>query len=114
MTLRIAVVACGIALLVGVVVATVTLTGSGGLPVVTTVPASIPPGGVALWQADQHGRPTGLGAYLHRPRSPDQNMSQGPAEEAALLINSTPWFPNPRRLDCHTRFPPPLRNAPGL
>jgi hypothetical protein len=90
MTLKIAVVTGATALLVGVVVAVVTLTGSGGLPVVTTVPTSIPLGGVALWQADQHGRPTGLGAYLHRPRSPHQDMSQSHAEEAALLINNTP------------------------
>jgi hypothetical protein len=90
MTLKIPVAAGATALLVGVVVAVVTLTGSEGLPVVTTVPASIPPGGVALWQADQHGRPTGLAAYLHRPLSPDQDMSQSHAEETALLINNTP------------------------
>jgi hypothetical protein len=90
MTPRMVVAACGAALLVGVVVAVVTLSGSGDLPVVTTVPTSIPLGGVALWQADQHGRPTGLGAYLHRPRSPDQDMSRSHAEAAALLINNTP------------------------
>ena len=91
MTLKIAlVVATAIALLVGIVVAVVTLTGSSGLPVVTKVPTSIPPGGVALWQADQHGKPTGLGAYLHRPRTPSLDMPPDNAEEAALLMNSTP------------------------
>jgi hypothetical protein len=87
---KIAVVACGTALLVGVVVATVTLAGSGGLPVVTTVPASIPSGGVALWQADQHRRPTGLAAYLHPARSLDRDMPGYHAEEAALLMDRTP------------------------
>jgi len=90
MTLKIAVVLGVIALLVGVVVAVVTLTGSSGLPVVTTVPTSIPPGGVALWQADRHDRPTGLGAYLYRPRTPDLDMPRYHAEEAALLMNRTP------------------------
>jgi hypothetical protein len=90
MTLKIAVVAGGAALLVGVVVATITLTGSGGLPVVTTVPSSIPAGGVALWQADQRGRPTGLAAYLHRPRSPERDMPGYHAEEAVLLMDRTP------------------------
>jgi hypothetical protein len=90
MTLRMAVVACGAALLVGVVVAAITLTGSGSLPVVTTVPTSIPSSGLALWQADQHGRPTGLGAYLHRPRSPDRDMPGYHAEEVALLTDRTP------------------------
>ena len=90
MTLKIAAVATAIALIAGVVLAIITLTGSSGLPVVTTVPTSIPPGGVALWQADQHGKPIGLSAYLHRPRMSDRDMPQYQAEEAARLINNTP------------------------
>jgi hypothetical protein len=89
MRLRIVAVLCGAAAVAGTVVLAIELPGYGGLPVVTVVPTSIPSGGVALWQADQHGRPTGLGAYLHRPRSPSRDMSMGQAEVLAREINNT-------------------------
>lgn len=73
----------------GIIVA-IEFSGSSGLPIVTAIPGVIPPAGVALWQADQHGTPTGLGAYLHPPKHAAQAMSKTQAEVRARQINNTP------------------------